>query len=248
MLPADPVFYALCGALALIAMLYACVGQAGASGFIAAMALAGFAPASIKPSAILLNACVSAIVALHFLRSPHFSWPLLRPFMLSALPAAVLGGYLTLPSSLFNLLLGSLLLLAALPLFFRHPLEEGIIHNPSWHASALAGSGIGLVSGLTGMGGGVLLAPLLLHFRWARAETATAICSVFILANSLAALIGHAPQLGNVPKELPVYLLAAVAGGAIGSRYGRHWLSAQAIRRLLGSLLFLAGLKLILPL
>ncbi len=248
MLPADPVFYALCAALALIAMLYACVGQAGASGFIAAMALAGFAPASIKPSAILLNACVSAIVSLHFLRSPHFSWPLLRPFMLSALPAAVLGGYLTLPSSLFDLLLGGLLALAALPLFFRPHDEGNLVRQPGWPAAALAGSMIGLVSGLTGMGGGVLLAPLLLHFRWARPETATAICSVFILANSLAALVGHAPQLRNVPTELPAYLLAAVAGGAIGSRYGRLWLSAQAIRRMLGGLLLIAGLKLVLQL
>lgn len=234
-----------CVTLAAISILYGSVGQAGASGTIAAMALFGFPAATIKSTSLVLNVLVSVVVSQRFVRAGHVSWRLLAPFDLASVPLAFLGGFLTLPTPLFNRLLGSLLLVAALPLFLRRDRPELSVTPPRFPQALLAGGAIGLLSGLTGMGGGVLIAPLLIHRRWARPQTAAGLSSVFILINSAAALLGHLGASTDLPPHLPLLAVIAIGGGALGAQLGSVHLSATAIRRLLGSVLVLASLRLL---
>ncbi len=236
-----------CLSLALIAMLYGSVGQAGASGFVALLALFSFAPDIIKPTALVLNVLVSSVVALRFARSGHFSWPLLRPFLIASMPAALVGGYLTLPPGVFNTLLGILLLVAGAPFFLRKVPTPTKVVSPPLILALLAGGVIGLVSGLTGMGGGVLLAPLLIYCQWAKAQATAAASAVFILLNSIMALLGHLSVVDQLPPHLAWFALAAVIGGVIGARLGSSYLSAATIHRILGGTLLIAGIKLVWP-
>jgi len=235
-----------CAALFVISVLYSCVGQAGASGYIAAMALFGFAPAAIKPTALVLNVLVSAVVSLRFYRAGHFSRQLFWPLALASVPAALLGGCITLPTRVFNYLLGALLLIGGFPFVFSRKSVENSVSPPRLPLALLAGGGVGLLSELTGVGGGVLITPLLLHCRWAHAKTAAAVSAVFILVNSVSALIGHLSVARSLPSGLPLYACAAILGGALGSQLGSTHLSASAIHRLLGTVLLIAGLKLLL--
>jgi len=241
----EPTLYFFCATLVLVSVLYSCVGQAGASGYIAAMALFGFAPAAIKPTALVLNVLVSVVVSLRFYRADHFSWSLLLPFAVSSVPTALLGGYITLPQFVFNPLLGALLIVAAVPFFFRRDFAAHAVSPPRLPIALLAGACVGLLSGLTGVGGGVLITPLLLYRRWAAPKPAAAISAVFILVNSVAALLGHLGATRSLPPGLPLFALAAVFGGAIGSQLGSVYLSASAIYRILGAILLIAGFKLI---
>lgn len=242
----EPTVYFFCATLVVISILYSCVGQAGASGYIAAMALFGFAPAAIKPTALVLNVLVSVVVSIRFYRAGHFTGRLLWPFVVSSVPAAVLGGYITLPPLVFNRLLGALLLVAAAPFFFRRDVEDHTVTPPRWPIALLAGALIGLLAGLTGVGGGVLITPLLLYCRWAAPKPAAAVSAVFILLNSAAALLGHLGAVRSLPADLPLFALAAVFGGAIGAQLGSTHLSAVAIYRVLGAVLLVASLKLLL--
>jgi len=241
----QPALWFFCAALFAISVLYSSVGQAGASGYIAAMAVFGFAPATIKPTAIVLNVLVAAVVSIRFYWGGHFSWRLLMPFALAALPTALIGGYVTLPPVAFNRLLGALLLIAAAPFFFRRNVSSPV-GQPHVVVALVTGAGIGLVSGLTGVGGGVLITPVLLYCRWATPKTAASVSAVFILINSLAALLGHLGATHNLPEHLTLFALCAFTGGMIGAHFGTAHLSAKAIYRILGVILFVAGGKLLL--
>jgi uncharacterized membrane protein YfcA len=235
----------LCAALALIAGFYGSVGQAGASGFLAVMGLFGLAPATLRPTALVLNLLVSSVVAMRFARAGHFSWPLLRPFLLLSMPAAFLGGWWSLPVDVFQRLLGVLLLIAGLPFLRGRAPALGCVVAPAAPAAMAAGGVIGLLSGLTGMGGGVLLTPLLLYRRWAEVRTAAALSAVFIFVNSLMALLGLLSVSPQLPAGLPWLALAVVGGGAIGAQLGSRWLPEAVVVRLLGLTLAVAGVRLL---
>ncbi len=241
----SPALILICSALFTVALLYGCVGQAGASGFVAVMALFGLAPETLKPTALVLNVLVSSVVAARFCRSGHFSWALLWPFLVASLPAAFIGGYLSLPVAAFSAALGTLLLLAGLPFLVRKPDHQARATPPSRPASATAGGSIGLLSGLTGMGGGVLLTPLLLYCQWATPRTATAVSAVFIFVNSAVALLGHLTASMRLPPGLAWMALAAVLGGALGAQLGSRHLPLQAVYRVLGITLVAAGARLL---
>jgi uncharacterized membrane protein YfcA len=241
----DDLTLIFCLFLFAISILYSCVGQAGASGYIAAMVLFGFAPASIKPTALVLNILVSLIVSFRFYRAGHFSLRLFWPFAVASIPFAALGGFLTLSPRVFNLVLGILLLVAAVPLLFRQAFHERPVNRPALSLALISGSFIGFLAGLTGVGGGVLIAPLLLLTGWARTKIAAAVSSFFILINSVAALAGHLSATRELPANLPVFALAALLGAVIGSELGSRHLSTRTIQRILGVVLLLSAIKLI---
>lgn len=230
-----------------IALLYACAGQAGASGYIAVMALLGYAPESIKPTALILNTLVSLVVSWRFIKDKHFDWPLFWPFALGALPLALLGGYLTLPQQWFEYLLGMLLLIAGGLSFLRKPGAETQQQPPRRSVACAWGALIGLMSGLTGVGGGVLITPLLLFFNWSGVRTAASVSALFILLNSVVALIGHWSATSfYLPEGIGVLAVMAVAGGLLGARLGSRLLTPSQIRLVLGVILIVAALKMIL--
>jgi uncharacterized protein len=243
-MPADASLLMVLGVL-VVAFLYSSVGHAGASGYIAVMTLAGLAPETVKPAALTLNVLVSCLATWQFQRAGHFRWGLFWPFALLAVPCAFAGGYLSLPSAAFRLLVGLVLLASAARLLMR-PAPDGDTRAPSRPLAMGAGAGLGLLAGLTGTGGGIFLTPLLLLMRWARTKEAAAVSAAFILANSVAGLLGHVAARQALPGVAVPLAAAALAGGAAGSYLGSRRFEPLVIKRLLAAVLLIAGLKLVL--
>ena len=234
--------------LALVALLYAAVGHAGASGYIALLALAGLPAVQIKPLALLLNTVVAAQGSWQFWRAGHLRWRLFWPLLLAGLPAAFLGGWLDLPALWFQRLV-ALVLLASAVRFAQQPRDPEHVRRPPLALLVLSGTGLGLLAGLTGTGGGVFLTPLLLCCGWASTRQAAAVSSLFILGNSLSGLAGlllaRQAVVAALPPQLGWMVLVVLLAGALGSRLGsRHWPVAW-IRRCLALVLLLAAWKLV---
>ena len=227
-----------------VAFLYSSVGHAGASGYIAVMSLCGFAANFIRPTALVLNILVATIAAFQFWRAGHFSWALFWPFALLSVPAAYLGGYLSLPSATLKLLIGGVLLFSAARLFFRER-DPGQTTAPPQPLAVGVGAGIGFLSGLTGTGGGIFLTPLLLFCRWTTMKRAAAISALFILVNSIAGLAGFLSSGQSIPRLAWLLAIGAVAAGTIGSHLGSRRFPVRTVSLLLASVLVIAGLKLI---
>jgi uncharacterized membrane protein YfcA len=232
----------------LAAALYSSVGHGGASAYLAAMALFGLAPAVMKPTALCLNLLVASLTTFRFYRAGYFSWRTFLPFAAASVPFAFLGGALTLPTNVYKPIVGVVLLFAAVRLFLRARAKAGANAEtrppPLWLA-ALLGAGVGLLSGLTGVGGGIFLSPVLLLAGWADARRTAGVSAAFILVNSAAGLLGNLTSVKSLPAALPYLALAALAGGLVGSELGSRRLPSPAIRRLLALVLVIAGVKLI---
>ena len=234
----------LCIAILIVALLYSAVGHAGASGYIAVMTLFGLADKTIRPAALVLNVLVAALTTWQFRRAGHFSWRLFWPFALGSIPLAFVGGYVTLPTRGFKMLVGVVLLFSAIRFWWK-PRETEVTQTPGETLSIAVGGGLGLLSGLTGTGGGIFLTPLLLLKRWATTKVAAGVSALFILCNSLSGLLGNISST----RQLPVFALplaaSALVGGACGSYLGSQRFAPAAIKRLLAVVLTIAGLKLL---
>ncbi|RIK97316.1 MAG: sulfite exporter TauE/SafE family protein [Proteobacteria bacterium] len=235
---------AVTAAIAAVAFLYASVGHAGASGYIAVMSLAGMAPAEIKPTALALNILVATLGSWQFWRAGHFSWRLFWPFALLSVPLAFLGGWLALPTAIFKLLVGIVLLFSAARFFLRPP-ADAPGSPPTALVAVPVGGALGLLAGLTGTGGGIFLTPLLIFLHWAPAKTASAVSALFILVNSTAGLAGHWTSVQSLPPQSLAFAIAAGVGGAFGARLGSRRLPPIWIQRLLAVVLTIAGAKLV---
>jgi uncharacterized membrane protein YfcA len=232
-------------AVAVVALLYSCVGHAGASGYIATMVLAGVSATVIRPTALLLNIFVACIGAFQFWRAGHFSWRLFWPFAAFSIPLAFLGGRISLPTHWLKVLLGLTLLYSALR-FFIQPKEESEIREPSLVTALGVGAVLGLLSGLTGTGGGIFLTPLMIFMRWGKTKTVAAVSVVFILLNSISGLLGVISSGNALPSLAWRLIPAAILGGTIGSYLGSKRFSPVVIKRILSAVLILAAYKLIL--
>ncbi|HEX8162755.1 MAG TPA: sulfite exporter TauE/SafE family protein [Pyrinomonadaceae bacterium] len=232
----------------LAAALYSSVGHGGASAYLAAMALFGLAPSVMKPTALCLNLLVASLTTFRFYRAGHFSARTFLPFAAASVPFAFLGGALALPAGVYKPVVGVVLVYAAVRLFIdaraRADAGEGLRTPPLWLA-ALLGAGLGFLSGLTGVGGGIFLSPLLLLMRWADVRRTAGVSAAFILVNSAAGLLGNVASVKSLPPALPYLAAAALFGGLVGSELGSRRLPSPAIRRLLALVLVIAGGKLI---
>jgi hypothetical protein len=236
----------ICVAILVVAFLYSSVGHAGASGYIAVMTLFGLAPAVIKPAALVLNILVASIASWQFWRAGHFSWRLFWPFAVASIPMAFLGGYINLPTHIFKILVGLVLLYSAFRFFFEPKAESDKEANPPAKTVAIStGAGLGLLAGLTGTGGGIYLTPLMILLRWARTKTASAVSAMFILVNSISGLLGNISSARQLPLLAAPMVVAAVAGGTAGSYLGSRRFSPAFIKKLLAVVLTIAGFKLI---
>jgi uncharacterized membrane protein YfcA len=231
------------------ALLYASVGHAGGSAYLAAMALVGVAPATMRPTALALNILVATIVTLRFHLAGHVAWRAVLPFVAASIPAAFVGGTLMLPGDLYRPLVGVVLIVAAVQLF-RSARQAASVDDQARTDIPLvpalgAGAGIGLLAGLTGTGGGIFLTPLIVLAGWAQPRAAAGISAAFILANSISALSGNLAAVGTLPAELPLWLAVVAVGGLIGAELGARRLNTTSLRRALAVVLVIAGLKLI---
>jgi uncharacterized membrane protein YfcA len=235
----------------LVATLYSSVGHAGASGYIAAMALLGLAPEQIRPTALALNLLVGGIGLLRYWRGGYVRWRNILPFVLASVPAAYFAAQVKLPKESYETLLGVVLLVAAAGVFRSarqveaEEARSGTRPIP-WLPALAVGGAIGTLAGLTGTGGAIFLTPLLLFAHWARTRDAAGISVAFVWINSLAALVGLWQSTQALPAALPWWLATVALGALLGTQLGLKWLPLKGLRYALVAVLLIAAGKLLL--
>jgi len=232
------------------ATLYSSVGHGGGSGYLAAMALLGVPPIMMRPTALIMNIGVASISLYKFARVSGFRWRLFLPFAVASMPMAFVGGRIELPVSWFGVLVGVVLLFSAARLF-ADTLQRGkpgrpITGPPPVWLALLAGAGIGLLSGLTGVGGGIFLSPLIVLMGWGAVRETAAPTAAFILVNSISGLMGLLTRHPALPEALPYWVGAVIVGGLIGASLGARRLGNHGLRRALAAVLVIAGAKMVL--
>jgi uncharacterized membrane protein YfcA len=230
------------------ALLYSSVGHGGASGYLAAMALMDLSPEVMKPTALTLNILVASITTYKFYQAKCFSWKLLWPFASTSIPFAFLGGFVSIPGEFYKPVVGIALLFAAYRLVRISSVTEasGIEVRPPLIAAWASGAGIGFLSGLTGVGGGIFLTPLLVFMGWAGTKRSSGVSAGFILVNSLAGLAGHISSVKLLPDTILPLAIAAGIGGWIGAEIGSKKLGVASLRKVLSAVLVVAGVKMLL--
>jgi uncharacterized membrane protein YfcA len=228
--------------LAIMAFLYASVGHGGASGYLAVMAIFAIAPPMMKQTALLLNLGVSLMSFIAFFRQGFFRWKLFWPFALGSIPAAFFGAKIPLTDSTYKQILGFCLLMAVIRMVWQLKEEKSNTLNPI--IGVLIGGIIGLLSGMIGIGGGIILSPLLLLFRWSSIKEAAAISALFIFVNSVAGLAGLKTWIPLDQSQMMYWLIASLIGGFIGAIWGSKIASNQKIKWILALVLVIASLKL----
>ena len=228
--------------LAIMAFLYASVGHGGASGYLAIMAIFAIAPPVMKQMALLLNLGVSLMSFIAFYRQGYFKWNLFWPFALGSIPAAFLGARIPLTDSTYKQILGACLFLAVIRMVVT--LKESEPRKLNLGLGVLSGSVIGLLSGMIGIGGGIILSPLLLLFRWASLKEAAAISALFIFVNSVSGLAGLKTWIPMDQSQMMYWLAASLVGGFLGARWGAAIASNVKVKWILALVLIIASLKL----
>jgi uncharacterized membrane protein YfcA len=232
-----------------VATLYTTVGHAGASGYLAIMAIAGLAPEVMRPTALALNILVATITVYRFRRARYFAWHGLWPLLLGSVPLAAFGGGLRLAAGTYYLLVGMVLLASSAVLVWRvygsgfRRDEQGLSINR--FIAVPLGALIGLLSGMTGTGGGIFLSPIMLLFGWAGPKSAAGIAAPFILVNSVAALLAGSLTTGTFPAEILWFAAAAVAGALAGTWLGLSKLSQRGLILALAAVMVVAAGKLV---
>jgi hypothetical protein len=244
----DTILLLLAAGMLVASFVYASVGHGGASAYLAAMALAGLAPAEMRPIALTLNILVSSMATWKFWRAGHFSWRLLWPFAAVSIPFAYLGGAITLPGQAYKVVVGLVLVYAGWQLWrsFRAGEEMREVRAPAIPLAMAIGAGMGLLSGLTGVGGGIFLSPLLLMLGWAGTKQTSAVAAPFILVNSIAGLAaGFVAGTAVLPQATWLLAVAVLIGGGLGAEYGSRRFANPVVRRFLAVVLGVAGAKMV---
>ena len=231
--------------MAVIAFLYASVGHGGASGYLALMSIFAFPISIMKPSALLLNLFVSIISFSFYYQKEYFKPKLFYPFAISSVPAAFVGGMMPLENGIYKIILGVVLVFAALRLVGFFTIQEKEITKINMSFALIIGLGIGLLSGMLGIGGGVILSPILLLLGWATLKETAAISSLFIFVNSIAGLAGYFIAGQSFPEESFYLVPISVFGGVVGAYYGSGYFSNKVLKYVLATVIMLASVKLI---
>ena len=244
----SPDEFALTALIFIAATLYSSVGHAGASGYLAAMALFGIAPETMRPAALALNVLVASLATYRFTRAGQNDLKLLLPFVIASFPAAFIGGMIHIPPAFYKPLIGIILLLSAFQLLRTartSKQKDRKVQQPPLAASLATGAGLGLLAGLSGTGGGIFLSPLLLFMGWAPTRNVSGVAASFILVNSISGLLGNISSLQALPSALSVWAGAVLLGGLVGTQLGTRTLTIPGIRIMLALVLVIAGGKML---
>ncbi len=231
--------------LFIVALLYASVGHGGASGYLALMAIYGFAPEVMKPTALILNLFVSLTSFLLFYKGGHFKWKLFLPFALASIPLSFIGGTIALDAHIYKKVLGVLLLFPVIRFFIFPNTDEKDLKEGNLLISILVGAVIGFLSGLIGIGGGILLSPILLLLNWTNQKQTAAISALFIFVNSIAGLAGQLSHGIKLEPEMFSFVAIAFGGGLIGAWFGSLKFNQKILKYTLAVVLLMASIKLI---
>ena len=233
-----------------VAIIYSAIGFGGGSTYIALLALTN-QPAELVPLiALPCNILVVALGSYFAVNRRDFDWRMAIPFFIFSVPMAFIGGILPIDASLYFLLLGLSLVVAGVSLCIRLAPDDKVVAATSWRLAAVIGGGLGFLSGMVGIGGGIFLAPILHHLRWASSKTIAALCSFFILINSLSGLAGQLSKTGidhallQISTGLPL-MAAVLFGGLIGGRMVIEGIAHQRVAQLTGLLVLVVGIRLL---
>lgn len=235
-------FYTL---LFLVAFLYSSVGHGGASGYLALMALFSITPEVMKPTALLLNLFVSATSFIQFYRGGHFKWKIFLPFAIASVPMAYVGGLITIDADIYKKILGILLLIPIIRFLFFANIKVEEIKKSNVILSLIIGAAIGFLSGLIGIGGGIILSPLLLLLKWSDLKQTAAISALFIFVNSLSGLAGQLQKGITFSGDMYAYVAVAFVGGLCGAYFGSLKFRQNVLQYLLALVLIVASYKLL---
>ncbi len=232
--------------IAIVAFLYASVGHGGASGYLALMVLFEISPLIMKPSALLLNIFVSAIAFFQYYRQGFFKWKLLFPFIITSIPLSFIGAKIQIDAHTYKVILATCLFAAILRLigvFGKTDIENSKAMNFS--LALIIGGIIGFISGMIGIGGGILLSPVLLLLHWAKMKESAAVSALFIFLNSAAGIAGAFSSLQNISSQIYIWALAGILGGTLGAYYGSARFNNVVLKYILSVVLIFACIKLV---
>lgn len=235
-------FYSL---LFIVAMLYSSVGHGGASGYLALMAIYAFTPDVMKPTALILNLFVSLTSFIQFYRGEHFKWKIFLPLAIASIPMAFIGGLIIMEASVYKKILGSLLFIPVIRFLFFANVPDHELKKSNVILSVLIGCIIGFLSGLIGIGGGIILSPILLLLKWTNQKQTAAISALFIFVNSLSGLAGQLTKGINISPDMLSYVAVAFAGGLCGAYLGALKFNQNILKNTLAVVLMVAGWKLV---
>jgi len=230
--------------LPIVSFFYASVGHGGASGYLALMALFSVTPELMKPTALLLNLFVAAIAFYYYYKEGYFNKKLFLYFAIASIPMSILGGYIEVDATIYKKVLAVLLIFAVLKMLNVFGKENYKIRDIKLWQGLLVGGIIGFFSGLIGIGGGIILSPIILLLHWGKMKEAAAVSALFIWVNSAGGLVGQLSS--GVSLSLQSFGLVAIAlvGGFFGAYFGSKKINNQNLRYLLAFVLVLASVKL----
>ena len=231
-------------AFLVVAFLYASVGHGGASGYLALMALLNMSPLVMKPTALILNLIVSLVSFLSFYKARHFKSAMLWPLVITSIPAAYLGSIIPVSEPMYKKILAIVLLIAIIRMLLKPPSVDKI-STPKWIWLSLAGAVIGLLSGMIGMGGGILLSPLLLMMGWATMQQTAAISAIFIFLNSASGMLGQLKKGIDLAPSMFIIIAFVLVGGWLGAYMGSSRFKTTQLKYILALVLLLAVSKLL---
>jgi uncharacterized protein len=238
----------LIAAVFTVAFFYSSVGHGGATGYLAALAVLGVAPTTAKVAVLITNILVAGVALWRFSRAGHINWKILLLFCVASYPCAIWGSTIKISPQTYKLILGTVLSIAGLVLMFRSrwQTEDIATRQCLWPLALVIGAGLGFLAGLTGIGGGVFLSPLLYLFRWVKPKTTGGIAAGFIVVNSIGGLIGAGWDKITHAGPLLWLTLPGVIGAILGTHYGARRWSSVTFSRVLAAVLVFAGGKLLL--
>lgn len=238
--------YLFLAILPIVSFLYSSVGHGGASGYLALMALFSFAPESMKPTALLLNLFVAGISFYYYYKEGYFNKKLFLSFAIASIPLAYIGGTLDVDASFYKKILAVLLIFAILKMLNVFGKESDNIKQVKLWQGLIVGGIIGFFSGLIGIGGGIILTPVILLLHWGKMKEAAAVSALFIWVNSAAGLTGQLRHGVTLEKESFLLVAIALIGGVLGGYYGSKKINNQRLRYVLAFVLIIACAKLFL--